>query len=135
MGFKSTFPSIQDGHPAMFFSDENRASMQSPCESFQFDMRKLHPNSLGHIRTDCGEFEGIVGSSELLQEALDLVRTVASTDSTVLVLGETGTHAAGAHSSSSIALLFPLTCSRANYSATKEVLLRVPSLRKLAGSR
>jgi len=36
-------------------------------------------------------FEGVVGCSEPLQEALDLVRTVASTDSTVLVLGETGT--------------------------------------------
>jgi len=36
-------------------------------------------------------FEGIVGCSEPLQEALDFVRTVASTDSTVLVLGETGT--------------------------------------------
>jgi len=36
-------------------------------------------------------FEGMVGCSEPLQEALDLVRTVASTDSTVLVLGETGT--------------------------------------------
>ena len=91
MGFKSTLPSIQDGHPAMIFSDENRASTKSACERFQFDMRNLHPNSLRHIRTDCDEFEGIVGSSEPLQEALDLVRTVASTDSTVLVLGETGT--------------------------------------------
>jgi transcriptional regulator with GAF, ATPase, and Fis domain len=91
MGFKSTLPSIQDGHPAMFFRDENRASTTSACERFQLDMRNLHPNSLGHIRTDCDEFEGIVGSSEPLQEALDLVRTVASTDSTVLVLGETGT--------------------------------------------
>ena len=36
-------------------------------------------------------FEGMVGCSKPLQEALDLVRTVASTDSTVLVLGETGT--------------------------------------------
>jgi transcriptional regulator with GAF, ATPase, and Fis domain len=91
MGFKSTFLSIQDGHPAMFFSDENRASTQGACERFQLDMRNLHPNLLGHIRTGRNEFEGIVGSSEPLQVALDLVRTVASTDSTVLVLGETGT--------------------------------------------
>jgi hypothetical protein len=34
MGFKSTFPSIQDGHPVMFFSEENRASTQSACERF-----------------------------------------------------------------------------------------------------
>ena len=38
-----------------------------------------------------GEFEGIVGSSQTLLDALDLVRAVAATDSTVLVLGETGT--------------------------------------------
>jgi formate hydrogenlyase transcriptional activator len=36
-------------------------------------------------------FEGIVGSSEPLMEVLDLVRTVAPTDSTVLIEGETGT--------------------------------------------
>src|SRR5262249_53657364 len=37
------------------------------------------------------EFEGIVGSSHTLLKVLDLVRVVAPTDSTVLVLGETGT--------------------------------------------
>jgi formate hydrogenlyase transcriptional activator len=37
------------------------------------------------------EFEGIVGCSTALMETLDLVRTVAPTDSTVLVEGETGT--------------------------------------------
>src|SRR6202034_2661964 len=36
-------------------------------------------------------FEGIVGSSVALMEVLDLVRTVAPTDSTVLIEGETGT--------------------------------------------
>ena len=36
-------------------------------------------------------FEGIVGSSSALMEVLDLVRTVAPTDSTVLIEGETGT--------------------------------------------
>src|SRR5215470_4931914 len=38
-----------------------------------------------------GEFQGIVGSSQTLLNVLDLVRAVAATDSTVLVLGETGT--------------------------------------------
>jgi len=38
-----------------------------------------------------GEFEGLVGNSQTLLDALDLVRAVAATDSTVLVLGETGT--------------------------------------------
>ena len=36
-------------------------------------------------------FEGIVGASVSLREVLDLVRTVAPTDSTVLIEGETGT--------------------------------------------
>jgi formate hydrogenlyase transcriptional activator len=36
-------------------------------------------------------FEGIVGASGSLREVLDLVRTVASTDSTALIEGETGT--------------------------------------------
>jgi formate hydrogenlyase transcriptional activator len=49
-------------------------------------------------------FEGIVGASPALQEVLDLVRTVAPTDSTVLIEGETGTgkeliaHAVHTHS-------------------------------------
>ncbi len=37
------------------------------------------------------EFEGIVGCSAALMKTLDLVRTVAPTDSTVLIEGETGT--------------------------------------------
>jgi formate hydrogenlyase transcriptional activator len=36
-------------------------------------------------------FEGIVGASRALKEALDLVRTVAPTNSTALIEGETGT--------------------------------------------
>ncbi len=36
-------------------------------------------------------FEGIVGSSSALTEVLDQIRTVAPTDSTVLIEGETGT--------------------------------------------
>jgi formate hydrogenlyase transcriptional activator len=37
------------------------------------------------------EFEGIVGSSAAVREVLDQVRTVAPTDSTVLIEGDTGT--------------------------------------------
>jgi len=37
------------------------------------------------------DFAGIVGQSSSLREALDLVEMVAQTDSTVLLLGETGT--------------------------------------------
>src|SRR5262245_33434576 len=38
-----------------------------------------------------GEFAGIIGSSQALLNVLDLVRAVAATDSTALILGETGT--------------------------------------------
>jgi len=91
MGFKSIFPSSQDSYPMNFFGNENSASSQSACEGLQSDKRDLQAHSLERIRTGSDEFEGVVGCSEPLQEALNLVRTVASTDSTVLVLGETGT--------------------------------------------
>jgi formate hydrogenlyase transcriptional activator len=42
------------------------------------------------IRT-AADFEGIVGQSSALQQVLQLVETVATSDSTVLLLGETGT--------------------------------------------
>ncbi|HEX3231196.1 MAG TPA: sigma 54-interacting transcriptional regulator [Pyrinomonadaceae bacterium] len=38
-----------------------------------------------------GEFEGIIGTSQTFQKVLELLRVVAPTDSTVLILGETGT--------------------------------------------
>jgi len=37
------------------------------------------------------DFEGIIGQSSALRQALQLVETVATSDSTVLLLGETGT--------------------------------------------
>jgi formate hydrogenlyase transcriptional activator len=52
------------------------------------------------IRAD-SDFEGIVGQSRLLRQVLQLVETVATSDSNVLLLGETGTgkelHARGIH--------------------------------------
>jgi len=48
-----------------------------------------HPATIGRAAND--GFEGIVGASASLREALDLVRTVAPTDSTALIEGETGT--------------------------------------------
>jgi formate hydrogenlyase transcriptional activator len=42
------------------------------------------------IRSEA-DFEGIVGQSSALREVLQLVETVATSDSTVLLLGETGT--------------------------------------------
>jgi formate hydrogenlyase transcriptional activator len=46
------------------------------------------PRRSGETRS---EFEGIIGSSQALLRVLDQVRTVAPTDSTVLIEGETGT--------------------------------------------
>src|SRR6476660_3287635 len=40
---------------------------------------------------NANEFEGIVGSSPVLRAVLDQLRTVAPTDATVLIEGETGT--------------------------------------------
>jgi transcriptional regulator with GAF, ATPase, and Fis domain len=45
----------------------------------------------GSPTTERGGFPGIVGYSRALSEVLDQVRTVAQTDSTVLIEGETGT--------------------------------------------
>ena len=42
-------------------------------------------------RPDAAEFEGIVGSGQTLRGVLDQIRTVAPTDATVLIEGETGT--------------------------------------------
>jgi formate hydrogenlyase transcriptional activator len=47
--------------------------------------------SLPDARESNNGFEGIVGSSAVLLDVLDQVRTVAPTDSTVLIEGETGT--------------------------------------------
>src|SRR5258706_102862 len=45
----------------------------------------------GDVQEAGNEFDGIVGSSQALREVLDQIRTVAPTDSTVLIEGETGT--------------------------------------------
>src|SRR6266542_3768221 len=51
---------------------------------------KSEPCLEEQIRSEAN-FEGIVGQSVALREVLQLVETVAPTDSTVLLLGETGT--------------------------------------------
>jgi formate hydrogenlyase transcriptional activator len=45
----------------------------------------------GEIRPEAGFASGIIGRSSALREVLQLVEMVAATDSTVLLLGETGT--------------------------------------------
>jgi formate hydrogenlyase transcriptional activator len=46
---------------------------------------------LAEIRTDEMIYDGIIGQSTAMRDVLDQIRMVASTDSTVLVFGETGT--------------------------------------------
>jgi sigma-54 interacting transcriptional regulator len=93
------------------------------------------------------QFEEIVGESKTLQQVLNQVRTVAETDTTVLLLGETGTgkellaralHAASdrraARSSPSTARPHRQRCSKANGSATNEAPSPVRWPRRSDGS-
>jgi formate hydrogenlyase transcriptional activator len=54
-------------------------------------MRAINDRRRDEEISNCGTFEGIVGKSSALRRVLRLVKTVASSDSTVLLLGETGT--------------------------------------------
>ena len=61
-----------------------------PAYEWYVDLdRDLEPQRNAPIERN--ELEGIVGSSRALRVVLDQVRTVAPTDSTVLIEGETGT--------------------------------------------
>ena len=73
----------------------------SPVENYDVDFPSagVDPNSNSLTEEMCAEdemgsiagFEGIVGQSSALREVLQQVEMVAPTDSTVLLLGETGT--------------------------------------------
>jgi formate hydrogenlyase transcriptional activator len=73
----------------------------SPVENYDgdFPLSRVDPNSNSLTEEMCAEdevssiagFEGIVGQSSALREVLEQVEMVAGTDSTVLLLGETGT--------------------------------------------
>jgi formate hydrogenlyase transcriptional activator len=73
----------------------------SPVENYDgdFPLAGVDPNSNSLTKEMCAEdemssragFEGIVGQSSALREVLQQVEMVAGTDSTVLLLGETGT--------------------------------------------
>ncbi len=69
------FPQSLTGYDPSFFSD-------SPAR---------HVNGGVCAEPRRSDFDGIVGGSSSLAEVLDLVRTVAPTNSTVLIEGETGT--------------------------------------------
>ena len=64
-------------------------SSAEPLESYVAFDQYLDPRS--DARESRSGFEGIVGSSSALHEVLEHIRTVAPTDSTVLIEGETGT--------------------------------------------
>src|SRR6202158_1694679 len=66
-------------------SKTTRADFESYVPLDQYLESERDPRESGN------EFEGIVGSSTALREVLDQIRTVAPTDSTVLIEGETGT--------------------------------------------
>jgi formate hydrogenlyase transcriptional activator len=65
-----------------------RCSSTIPSSNVRLDQ---YLKSQRDVRESRIGFEGIVGSSAALGEVLDQVRTVAPTDSTVLIEGETGT--------------------------------------------
>ena len=74
------------------------ASLLEHCEG-DFPLAGVDPNNNSLTEGMCAEdemssilgFEGIVGQSSALREVLEQVEMVAPTDSTVLLLGETGT--------------------------------------------
>jgi formate hydrogenlyase transcriptional activator len=66
----------------------------SGSEDVEDSTRNDCASELGIMPTEYrskGKWEGIIGSSPALQSALEDVKRVAPTDSTVLILGETGT--------------------------------------------
>jgi formate hydrogenlyase transcriptional activator len=84
---------VSDKREARFrYPDDDDPSLRTKSP----DIRSEGAFARGHRFTKGGGqvnygFEHIVGSSTALMEMLDLVRTVAPTDSTVLIEGETGT--------------------------------------------
>ena len=89
-----------EGNPSQWLADDQRLPLQELEETVSDRASKTlaFPSSavnqdlrLGtEIRSEPG-FEGIVGQSSTLRQVLRLIETVATGDSTVLLLGETGT--------------------------------------------
>jgi formate hydrogenlyase transcriptional activator len=68
--------------------DQKKTEEQLRNENVRLDQERVYLAE--QIRSEMG-FEHIVGSSSALMRVLELVETVARSDSTVLLLGETGT--------------------------------------------
>ncbi|MCU1338313.1 MAG: Formate hydrogenlyase transcriptional activator [Bryobacterales bacterium] len=98
----------------------------------------MHPNNVilneKSSEPDCDPgkngFEGIVGSSPALGRVLDQIRTVAPTDSTVLIEGETGTgkeliaHAIHMHSRRRGRPFIKLNCAAIPFGAARKRAVR-----------
>ena len=127
----------------------NRSHSQLQYEKFEDAAVEIAPINEGS-RVQLDErvkdekaFKEIIGSSSSLKLALTEVERVAPTDSSVLVLGETGTgkelvaraiHKMSARSSPFITLNCAAIpdCSKASYSATSEARSPAPWRKKLA---
>ena len=68
--------------------DRKRTEERLQGENFRLGQERVFLEE--QIRSEMG-FERIIGNSPVLKQALELVETVAPSDSTVLLLGETGT--------------------------------------------
>jgi len=68
--------------------DRKRAEQRLQSENQRLDQERIYLEE--QIRSEMG-FEQIIGSSPALKRVLELVETVGPSDSTVLLLGETGT--------------------------------------------
>jgi formate hydrogenlyase transcriptional activator len=76
--------------------DERLSAEENPSDPRAEPIAPLSSNLTEDLRLDEeirneADFEGIVGRSSALRQVLELVKTVAPSDSTVLLLGETGT--------------------------------------------
>ena len=85
---------VLEGREANSFSRSSRSFAGLSPKTFrdQGSATRIEPLvALDYCATEQEVFEGIVGRSAALRKVLDQVQTVAPTDSTVLIEGETGT--------------------------------------------
>ena len=72
------------------FEHMHDTQKDSPCGSY-INLDEHLAAAQCSIQEGRNSFDGVVGSSQAFREVLDQIRTVAPTDSTVLIEGETGT--------------------------------------------
>src|SRR5262249_5372062 len=84
-------PPNQDGFQAKWLPPGQAPSLPEASADLPLEKHVFGVHSCLEGVSLMQEFAGIVGSSEPLMITMNLVRTVAPTDSTVLIEGETGT--------------------------------------------